>query len=176
MVFSKLAFSASRVACQPSRTVSSRHSPTTSPRWLKKARSSSEPERGSKSDSRAITGCRSAAGSRFKGVSGCSLASHAAQAADHALSVGRRREAGGGHVLARGLALEAAAVVAALQHIAGLAEQGDRVVGKLNARTDGHGQAGLHALPACAAVDGAIGMAAQAVRNEGAAACRQQAE
>ena len=48
MVFSKLALSCSRVACQPSSAVTSAHSSTTTRRWLNSARSTSEPERGSK--------------------------------------------------------------------------------------------------------------------------------
>ncbi|MCY1304141.1 hypothetical protein D9M70_538860 [compost metagenome] len=48
IIFSKLAFSSRRVDCQPSSTVVTRHSSSTQWRWLNRARSTSEPERGSK--------------------------------------------------------------------------------------------------------------------------------
>ncbi|MNG19715.1 hypothetical protein D3C84_1039040 [compost metagenome] len=49
MVFSKLAFSSSLLVCQPSSRVTMAQSTTTTRRWLNRLRSSSEPERGSKS-------------------------------------------------------------------------------------------------------------------------------
>src|SRR3989344_5888112 len=49
IIFSKLALSVTRVACHASRTVTTRQSSTTRARWLKSARSSTEPEVLSKS-------------------------------------------------------------------------------------------------------------------------------
>mgnify|MGYP006169756321 CR=1 FL=1 len=65
---SKLAANWMPSACQPSTRVSSRPSSSTQGRWLKKARSMTEPEAGSKSSSRVTTGWASRGESWFMGT------------------------------------------------------------------------------------------------------------
>src|SRR5690349_19002271 len=129
MVFSKLAFSRSFNACQPSSSVSSRQTAITSGRWLKKPRSSVLPEAASKSSRRATTGWASREVSACMGVckSRGRLAPHAAQAGEDQLAAFGRREAGRGEGAAGGgRSGQRLAVVAAEQQVAGLAEEGQR--------------------------------------------------
>src|SRR4051794_23648620 len=117
---SKLALTCSRVACRPSRRVTSAHSSSTRPRWLKMRRSSHMPLLASKSARRLITGMAPAefmstfmASALFAG--GCDL--DAARADEHDVASGRGH-AGKGRSTHAGDVAEGRTVVCAEAHVA----------------------------------------------------------
>src|SRR5262249_40538595 len=149
IIFSKLALSVSfQAASAASSTVSSAHATSTMRRLLKTMRSSHDPDWGSNWSSVAGTARSALASVACMGLSGGPAGQgqgmHAARSCDHERAGGGLRDRGGRQRAIDRSRREGGAIVAAHEHVAGLAHEHEAPVVGARAAGDADLQRGAH--------------------------------